>query len=64
MSFEALRIVFSLVEVGVFRKATAGGGDIHVFSTLASYPRPRVAWATDTGELEPVDNAEKDMVPE
>ena len=53
-SFEVLRIIFGLIEVGVFRNATAGGGDIYVFTTVASYPRLRVAWATDTGELESV----------
>jgi hypothetical protein len=53
-SFEVLRVFPSLIEVAVFRNATAGGGDIHVFSTVASYPRPRVAWASDTGEFEPL----------
>ena len=53
-SFEVLRIVVGLIEVAIFRNATADGGDIHVFTTVASYPRPRVAWATDTGELEPL----------
>lgn len=63
MSFAVLRIVGSLIEVGILRNATAGGGDLHVFSTVASYPRPRVVWATDTEELAPVDKTDLETPP-
>lgn len=55
MSIAPIQVVFGLLQVAVLRNATTGGGDIVVFSTVASYPRVRVMWATDTGELGPVD---------
>lgn len=55
MSIAPIQILFGLLRVAVLRNATTGGGDIVVYSTVASYPRPRVMWASDTGEFGPVD---------